>query len=162
MNIQLKELTYRIIPSPLGEILIAGNDGRIQCLAFQAGTSPVTPHSRWRESQSAFRDTEAQLAAYFAGELREFDLPLELAGTPFQLGVWDELRQIPYGTTVSYAELARAVGSPKAVRAVGAANGTNPIPIIIPCHRVVGSSGKLTGYRGGVDFKRKLLQLEMQ
>jgi methylated-DNA-[protein]-cysteine S-methyltransferase len=101
-----------------------------------------------------------QLAAYFAGKLREFHLPLEMAGTDFQLRVWNRLLQIPYGETRSYGELARALGTPAAVRAVGAANGANPIAIVVPCHRVIGSNGALTGYGGGLPLKRRLLELE--
>ncbi len=102
----------------------------------------------------------AQLRAYFAGERKQFDLPLEMEGTEFQLSVWRELQRIPYGETISYLELARRIGNPKAVRAVGLANGQNPIPIIVPCHRVIGSDGSLTGFGGGMENKRKLLELE--
>jgi methylated-DNA-[protein]-cysteine S-methyltransferase len=101
-----------------------------------------------------------QLAEYFAGERREFDVPMQLAGTAFQRRVWEELVRIPYGTTITYAELARRVGRPTAVRAVGAANGRNPISILVPCHRVIGADGKLTGYGGGVERKQWLLELE--
>jgi methylated-DNA-[protein]-cysteine S-methyltransferase len=106
--------------------------------------------------------TEAvsQLRAYFAGQLRRFDLPLDMRGTDFQLRVWRELERIPYGETRSYLEIAEAIGAPRAVRAVGAANGANPIPIVVPCHRVIGSSGKLVGYGGGLPLKKRLLQLE--
>jgi methylated-DNA-[protein]-cysteine S-methyltransferase len=100
------------------------------------------------------------LKAYFRGELKEFDLPLEMQGTEFQLRVWNELRAIPYGETISYAQLAGRIGNPKAVRAVGLANGSNPIPIIVPCHRVIGSDGSLTGFGGGLATKKKLLELE--
>ena len=105
-------------------------------------------------------EARRQLLAYLAGELREFNLPLSPAGTQFQRQVWEELRKVPYGGTVSYGELARRVGRPKAARAVGQANHNNPIPIIIPCHRVVGSGGALTGYAGGLEIKEKLLRLE--
>jgi methylated-DNA-[protein]-cysteine S-methyltransferase len=106
--------------------------------------------------------TEArrQLEAYFAGELREFDLPLAPEGTDFQLRVWEQLRAIPYGETISYGELARRVGDPGAARAVGLANGRNPLPVIVPCHRVIGADGSLTGFGGGLDRKRRLLELE--
>ena len=106
------------------------------------------------------REAVRQLRAYFAGELRDFDLPLDLQGTQFQLRVWKELTAIAYGTVRSYAQVAEAIGAPKAVRAVGAANGANPIPIVVPCHRVIGSSGKLVGYGGGLPLKRRLLDLE--
>src|ERR1035438_1227704 len=101
-----------------------------------------------------------QLRAYFAGQLRRFDLPLDMHGTPFQLRVWRELERIPYGETRSYSQIAAAIGAPRAVRAVGAANGANPIPIVVPCHRVIGASGKLVGYGGGLPLKRRLLELE--
>ncbi len=101
-----------------------------------------------------------QLRAYFAGELREFDLPLDLHGTDFQLRVWRELQRIPYGETRSYSQIAAAIGAPQAVRAVGAANGANPIPIVVPCHRVIGAGGKLVGYGGGLPLKQRLLALE--
>ena len=100
------------------------------------------------------------MRAYFAGKLRAFDLPLDLGGTPFQLRVWHELERIPYGETRSYLQIAAAIGAPKAVRAVGAANGANPIPIVVPCHRVIGSGGKLVGYGGGLPLKKRLLTLE--
>jgi methylated-DNA-[protein]-cysteine S-methyltransferase len=101
-----------------------------------------------------------QLRAYFAGQLRRFDLPLEMQGTGFQLRVWRELERIPYGETRSYSQIAVAIGAPQAVRAVGAANGANPIPIVVPCHRVIGASGKLVGYGGGLPLKKRLLVLE--
>jgi methylated-DNA-[protein]-cysteine S-methyltransferase len=101
-----------------------------------------------------------QLRAYFAGQLRRFDLPLDLQGTDFQMRVWRELERIPYGETRSYLQMATAIGSPRAVRAVGAANGANPIPIVVPCHRVIGAGGRLVGYGGGLPLKKRLLQLE--
>ena len=108
----------------------------------------------------AFDELEQQLRAYFSGELENFTVPLSPEGTPFQQKVWSELLKIPYGETISYGELARRIGNPNASRAVGLANGSNPIPIIIPCHRVIGSNGKLTGYGGGLPIKEKLLALE--
>ena len=105
-------------------------------------------------------EAERQLRAYFAGQLRRFDLPLDMRGTDFQLCVWRELEKIPYGETRSYSQIAAAINAPQAVRAVGAANGANPIPIIVPCHRVIGSSGKLVGYGGGLPLKKRLLALE--
>ena len=105
-------------------------------------------------------EAERQLRAYFAGQLRRFDLPLDMRGTDFQIRVWRELENIPYGETRSYSQVAAAIGAPQAVRAVGAANGANPIPIIVPCHRVIGSSGKLVGYGGGLPLKKRLLALE--
>jgi len=114
----------------------------------------------WREAPEPFVDAVAQLRAYFAGELTEFDLAFRPQGTPFQQSVWKALVGIPYGETTSYGAIAKAIGKPDAVRAVGAANGANPIPIVIPCHRVIGASGKLTGFGGGLDVKQKLLRLE--
>jgi methylated-DNA-[protein]-cysteine S-methyltransferase len=119
-----------------------------------------TPGRDWRRDPAALREPAEQLQAYFAGELRAFDLPLAPHGTPFQREVWSALREIPYGSTISYAELAAAVGRPDAARAVGAANGRNPIAVVIPCHRVIGASGALTGYGGGLGRKRLLLDLE--
>jgi methylated-DNA-[protein]-cysteine S-methyltransferase len=106
------------------------------------------------------REAVRQLRAYFAGELRQFDLPLDMQGTPFQLRVWRELETIPFGEFRSYAQIAQAIGAPRAVRAVGSANGANPVAIIVPCHRVIGSSGKLVGYGGGLPLKQRLLALE--
>jgi methylated-DNA-[protein]-cysteine S-methyltransferase len=122
-------------------------------------SSPVKGMER-NDSNLVLRETMLQLRAYFAGELRDFDVPLDMQGTAFQKRVWNELLRIPYGETRSYMQIAVAVEAPKAVRAVGAANGSNPIPIIVPCHRVIGSSGKLTGYGGGLPLKKRLLELE--
>ncbi len=118
------------------------------------------PKAEWREDATGFHEAIRQLRAYFAGELETFDLLLAPEGTPFQQRVWGELLKIPYGNTTSYGELAKRIGNPKASRAVGLANGSNPIPIVIPCHRVIGSNGKLTGYGGGLPIKEKLLALE--
>lgn len=113
-----------------------------------------------RTDQARLAPLARALARYFAGELRAFELPLAAVGTPFQKRVWDELVRIPYGTTIGYAELARRIGAPRAVRAVGGANGANPIPILVPCHRVIGADGTLTGFAGGLERKRALLELE--
>ena len=121
------------------------------------GLAPI-PHGT--KTRASCKRPIRQLRAYFAGELETFDLPLAPQGTPFQLGVWRRLCEIPYGQTISYGELARRLGNPNASRAVGLANGSNPIPIVIPCHRVIGSNGKLTGYGGGLPIKEKLLALE--
>ena len=151
---------YTTISSPLGEILLARNDQGLTRLNFQEGARPLPIAPAWRRERDAFRDAAAQLDAYFAGELREFDLPLAPQGTPFQRAVWQALQTIPYGRTLTYAQLAQQLGKPKAVRAVGAANGRNPLPIIIPCHRVIGADGSLTGYGGGLLIKEALLSLE--
>ena len=146
---------YDTIDSPLGELLLAGDGDALTALHMDA-----TPDPRWRRDPAPFREASAQLRSYFAGELREFDLPLAPRGTAFQRQVWDALREIPYGTTIGYAELAAAAGRPGAARAAGAANGRNPIAVVIPCHRVIGASGALTGYGGGLGRKRLLLDLE--
>lgn len=151
---------YTVVDSPLGKILVAGTSEGLRHLAFQDGTAPLVPGPAWEEAPEAFREVRDQLERYFAGQLREFDLRLDPGGTPFQAKVWSALREIPYGHTASYAEIARAIGSPNAARAVGAANALNPLPLIVPCHRVIGSSGRLTGYRGGIELKRRLLELE--
>jgi methylated-DNA-[protein]-cysteine S-methyltransferase len=146
---------YDTIDSPLGELLIA-SDGHSLTAVHMNGT----PGPGWRRDPVPLREGADQLHAYFAGELREFDLPLAAAGTPFQREVWEALRRIPYGETIGYGELAAAVGRPHAARAVGAANGRNPIAVVVPCHRVIGASGALTGYGGGLARKRLLLDLE--
>lgn len=161
-NAQTTHMHYSIVGSPLGRILIAGRGRGIRTVSFLDGTAPARIDNGWTESRESFRDAEEQLAAYFRGALREFDLELDLVGTEFQLEVWSELRSVPYGLTASYAEIAVAIGRPKAVRAVGAANGANPVPILIPCHRIVGSNGRLTGYRGGIEIKRNLIELEQR
>src|SRR5205807_5632410 len=114
----------------------------------------------WRADRGAFADVSRQLAEYFAGDRTAFNVPLAAGGTPFQRAVWEGLQDIPYGETVSYGELARRIGRPSAVRAVGLANGRNPIAVIVPCHRVIGADGTLTGYGGGIERKRLLLELE--
>ena len=148
---------YTYMESPIGPLLLAGNEDGLWKIGFPNRQEST---SDWREDAQPFRETARQLAAYFAGELREFDLPVKMEGTPFQLSVWRALRDIPYGETISYGELARRIGNPKGSRAVGLANGANPIPIVVPCHRVIGSNGKLTGFGGGLPTKERLLALE--
>ena len=144
-----------IVGSPLGCLEIEASAGAIVAIRFLERGSPS------RSSPGGvLAEAAAQMTAYFAGRLRRFDLPLAPAGTPFQLQVWDLLRAIPYGVTWTYGQTARRLGRPKSSRAVGAANGANPIPIVLPCHRVIGADGGLTGYGGGVDRKRALLDLE--
>ena len=140
--------------------MLAGDDSGLREIIFVHGRHPASPDPLWKQDRGAFGDVIAQLEAYFAGKLEEFDVPLAPEGTPFQQKVWKNLCEIPFGETISYGELARRIGNPNASRAVGLANGTNPIPIIIPCHRVIGSNGKLTGYGGGLPIKEKLLALE--
>ena len=153
-------MNYTTMESPIGPLLLAGNERGLNFLSFAAKKGAVTPRRDWTENRAPFTEAVRQLRTYFSGKLREFDLPLCLEGTAFQLRVWEGLREIPYGETISYGELARRIGKPEAVRAVGTANGSNPIPIIVPCHRVIGSDGSLTGYGGGLSIKEKLLALE--
>jgi methylated-DNA-[protein]-cysteine S-methyltransferase len=153
-------MRYAQIESPLGPLLLAADDAGLRQILFVKGRQSAQPESSWEGDRSPLKETIRQLHAYFAGELENFDLQLAPEGTPFQLGVWRSLCDIPYGETISYGELAGRIGNPKASRAVGLANGSNPIPIVIPCHRVIGSNGKLTGYGGGLPIKEKLLALE--
>lgn len=153
-------MRYTHIDSPIGRLLVAADDRGLHCIGFPEGRQARRPRPDWTEDPSAFGEVRRQLDAYFAGELTEFDLPLAPETTPFQGRVLNELRKVPYGSTVSYGELARRVGNPRASRAVGMANGRNPIPIVIPCHRVIGADGSLTGYGGGLSIKRRLLALE--
>lgn len=154
------ELFYTREESPVGPLLIVGDEEKLRQVWFVEGRGKKTPESAWVENPEMFREVARQLRAYFVGELKEFDLDLEMAGTEFQRQCWEELRRIPYGVTISYLELAKRIGNAKAVRAVGLANGANPIPIIVPCHRVIGSDGSLTGFGGGMENKRRLLELE--
>ncbi len=151
---------YTQIDSPVGSLLLVADEGGLRQILFVNGRHPTRPDPAWQEHSASFAETTRQLRAYFAGELEQFHLPLAPEGTSFQLQVWHKLCDIPYGATISYGELARRIGNPKASRAVGLANGSNPIPIVIPCHRVIGSNGKLTGYGGGLPIKEKLLALE--
>ncbi len=153
---------YCHFDTPIGELLLGGDDEGLSMIAFPAGPMRRSPDPAWIFSERPFEEVTRQLAAYFDGSLQEFELPLKPTGTEFQLAVLDELRRIPYGETVSYGEVARRIGRPKAVRAVGAANGRNPIPIVIPCHRVIGCNGALTGFGGGIEIKQALLRLEME
>jgi methylated-DNA-[protein]-cysteine S-methyltransferase len=161
-------VSYTRIDSPVGRLLLAADADGLRVISFLDGRKDkaIDPDPAWREvapdESATLRETVRQLRAYWARELRDFDLPLHPEGTPFQLTVWKQLCAIPYGTTISYGELARRVGNPKGSRAVGLANGSNPIAIVIPCHRVIGSNGKLTGYGGGLPIKEKLLELEQQ
>jgi len=155
-----EKLAYTYVESPVGRLLLAGDERGLWVVSFAEGRGPVQPSETWREARGPLSEAARQLEAYFRRELRSFELALHPVGTEFQLSVWNALPSIPYGRTTSYAELARRVGRPAAVRAVGAANGANPIAIILPCHRVIGSSGKLVGYGGGLPNKVKLLALE--
>lgn len=145
------------IASPVGPLLLVADGRALLEIRFGGGRSDDVSSER---ETALLREAQAQLDAYFAGSLREFDLPLAPRGTPFQLRVWQALLEIPYGETWSYADVARRLDSPTATRAVGAANGRNPLPIVVPCHRVIGADGSLTGYGGGLEIKRSLLRLE--
>ena len=151
---------YTWFASPVGPLLLAGSRQGLSCVSFSRGKHAVAVDPGWAEDGSQFQDATRQLREYFAGERKTFSLTLCPEGTDFQRAVWSELRKIPYGETISYKQLACRIGKPKAVRAVGAANGANPIPIIIPCHRVIGHDGSLIGFGGGLPLKKRLLQLE--
>ncbi len=145
------------MPSPVGDLLVVADAGALVKLHFLPWTPPDEPPA---PDDPLLAEAARQLGEYFAGERHDFDLPVAPPGTPFQRRVWEELRRIPYGTTTTYGAIADAVGSPSAVRAVGAANGRNPVGIVVPCHRVVGSDGRLRGFGGGVERKEQLLALE--
>jgi len=165
---------HTTIDSPIGPLLLLADDeggaaggpgggdraGPLRGLYMQAGPRPKRIDPRWRAASGAFDEVRAQLDAYFAGTREAFDLPLAPAGTSFQLAVWAQLRAIPFGETRTYGELAVRLGQPTAARAVGLANGDNPIAVIVPCHRVIGADGSLTGFGGGLERKRILLDLE--
>ncbi|MFK4221785.1 methylated-DNA--[protein]-cysteine S-methyltransferase [Streptomyces sp. NPDC019890] len=151
---------HTVVDSPYGPLTLVATDGVLSGLYMARQRHRPDEETFGEEDSAPFRETIRQLDAYFARELTEFDLPMRLEGTPFQRGVWDQLRQIPYGETRTYGELAEALGNRGASRAVGLANGKNPIGIIVPCHRVIGSSGSLVGYGGGLDRKQRLLAFE--
>ena len=155
-------ISYTTYDSPLQPIMLVAEDGYLTGLYMASTRYPLTIGTDWRRDDEAapFGDAKQQLAAYFAGERTAFDLPLRMGGTAFQRQVWAELGRIPYGATISYGELARRIGSPNASRAVGLANGRNPISIVVPCHRVIGANGKLVGYAGGISRKQTLLAHE--
>lgn len=151
---------YDYMETPVGKLLLAGDGERIVEIGFPSGKGARRHSNDWTHDPGLFERVRSELAAYFIGQLRSFSVPLAPQGTRFQLRVWEALRNIPYGDTISYGELASRIGNPAASRAVGAANGRNPIPIIIPCHRVIGANGTLVGFGGGLDTKQKLLRLE--
>ena len=148
------------LDSPLGTLQLRSDGEALTGLYMPSPKGDPVADPTWAADPAPFADVVDQLEAYFAGERQHFDLPLAASGTPFQTSVWNALREIPYGRTCSYRDIAERIGTPKAVRAVGLANGRNPISIIVPCHRVIGSNGLLTGYGGGIDNKRILLDLE--
>jgi len=155
-----RSLFYTSVDSPIGELLLLGDGHTLHGLYMQDGRKPVKIAPRWERSKAPFTDVRIQLREYFVGERVTFDTPLAMDGTQFERRVWRALQEIPYGETVSYGELARHIGQPSAARAVGLANGRNPIAVIVPCHRVIGANGTLTGYGGGLERKRLLLDLE--
>ena len=152
-------MDYRYLDTPVGRLLLAREERDLRLINFQRRRLP-RPDPRWHESPDAFDDVVSQLTEYFAGQRQRFELPLAPEGTPFQQRVWRELQDIPYGVTISYGQLAARIGQPTASRAVGLANGSNPLAIVIPCHRVIGANGTLTGYGGGLPIKERLLALE--
>lgn len=154
-------MIYRFLDTPIGGLLLARDATGLRLIEFQNGRRPPhQPAHDWQQRDDGFADVSEQLREYFDGKRRQFDLPLAPEGTPFQQCVWRALIDIPYGETTSYGELASRIGQPLASRAVGLANGSNPLPIVIPCHRVIGANGKLTGYGGGLPIKERLLALE--
>ncbi len=153
-------LLYDMIESPLGTLLLVGDGRALHRVDMQQGRRPTRLDPSWQRDPAALTDAATQLEEYFAGDRQTFELDLSMAGNPFERRVWDELVEIPYGETASYGEIARRVGAPSAARAVGLANGRNPIAVIVPCHRVIGADGSLTGYGGGLERKRLLLDLE--
>ena len=154
-------IRYMSIDSPVGALLLAGSDAGLHLIEFENPRHPMAQCEQWQAGEcDAIRVTVRQLHEYFAGKRQAFDLPLAPRGTPFQMDVWHTLASIPYGRTITYAQLANQVGRPSAVRAVGAANGRNPLPIVLPCHRVIGSDGSLTGFGGGLPTKEFLLRME--
>ena len=151
---------YDIIESPICPILLAGNEEGLKHLIFLKGGKRIEIPEGWVKDKEFFREAARQLEAYFSGKLESFDLKLAPKGTIFQKSVWKALCEIPYGETRTYKDIAVSIGKPKAYRAVGLANNRNPIAIIVPCHRVIGANGKLTGYASGLDVKAFLLKLE--
>jgi methylated-DNA-[protein]-cysteine S-methyltransferase len=151
---------FTTIDSPVGALLVARDDDGITALLLPSGKRPAKPAPDWARDDGAFDDVRRELGEYFAGERTSFDLPLHMIGSAFQRRVWAALLEIPCGETTSYGALAASIGAPGAARAVGLANGQNPIAVIVPCHRVIGADGSLTGYGGGLPTKRWLLSHE--
>lgn len=154
-------MIYCVWESPVGPLLIAGDGEALRYIYFPKNGKAARPEPGWIESATGVvAQAMTQLREYFAGKRKDFDLPVAVEGTAFQRSVWRALQEIPYGATISYGELARRVGNPKASRAAGSANGANRIPIVIPCHRVIAAGGKLGGFGGGLPIKEALLELE--
>jgi methylated-DNA-[protein]-cysteine S-methyltransferase len=156
----MQNIWYDNLSTPIGRLRLVADEQGLREIWFETGRHQREPAPSWMHSPKALAFARVQLEEYFAGTRQMFELPLHPLGTPFQLAVWQELARIPYGTTLSYGELARRIGQPQAVRAVGAANGRNPLPIVLPCHRVIGANGSLTGFGGGLPTKRFLLAME--
>ena len=156
------QISYTIIESLAGELILYGTRHSLMGLGFFKSKGWVKEIDEWNEDYRAFKEVIVQLRKYFDGRLKEFSIPISPSGTKFQLDVYRQLLKIPYGQTRTYSEIAKAIGSPKAVRAVGSANSKNPLAIIIPCHRVIGRDGSLTGFAGGLEAKKALLQLEQE
>jgi methylated-DNA-[protein]-cysteine S-methyltransferase len=154
------QLLHTTIDTPIGALLLVGDETALHGLYMQDGPRPKQVRPDWASAEEPFGAVREQLGQYFAGERTSFDLPLRMTGPEFERTVWEALRGIGYGETVSYGEIARRIGYPDAARAVGRANGRNPISVIVPCHRVIGADGKLTGYGGGLERKRYLLEHE--
>ena len=152
---------YCYYKAPFGDLLLVEAGGKIEQVAFPIEHNGKKPEKEWVENEKPFKEIFIQLDEYFTGQRTDFSLALNPIGTEFQKAVWKELRKIPYGSTINYGELAKRIGNPKASRAVGAANGKNPIGIIVPCHRVIGKDGSLTGFGGGLSVKELLLKLEI-
>jgi methylated-DNA-[protein]-cysteine S-methyltransferase len=151
---------HTFLDSPVGRLLLAGVDDVLMLINFPTGSQALKPRPEWRRDDTMFAVARQQLTEYFEGTRTEFTMAVEMDGTDFQIDCWTALRQVPFGATVSYGELARRAGRPKASRAVGAANHANPLPIVVPCHRVIGSDNSLTGFGGGLETKLKLLTFE--
>jgi len=158
----MSTIYYDYLPSPVGKLLLAIDGQGLKHIHFETGRHQLVPGENWEPGAGALHEVRAQLKAYFAGKLTLFDLPLAPDGTEFQQRVWLQLLRVPYGTTTTYGEIARSLGDLQATRAVGAANGRNPLPIVVPCHRVIGANGDLTGFGGGLPVKRFLLDHEQK
>ena len=156
------KISYGYFDSPVGPLLVAGDADQLHLISFPTEDREYLPRTDWHRDDALFAEVFRQLDAYFAGELTRFSLPLRLAGTAFQNTVWTALCDIPFGATISYGALAARIGKPGASRAVGGANGANPLPIVVPCHRVIGSDKSLTGFGGGIETKRFLLEHEQR
>jgi len=156
----MTDIRYCFMETPIGRILLSGDDVHLTGIEFSKPHHDTLPIVDRRKAPACFEAAMDQVSQYFRGQLKAFSLPLNLAGTPFQIRVWQALQRIPYGETRSYRTLAEDIGKPKAFRAVGNANARNPIPIVIPCHRVINQNGRLGGFGGGLDVKQHLLELE--